>query len=195
MTFNLTDYEENRLLDLSALGTDKLHLMSTLGTESAAGTEVVGGSYAAQTLTFAAAAAGSKATSAALTFTSMPATDVQGWVIKDSAGTNRKWYGLWSPKSGTAQATGDTITATAHGYANTQKVVFQIGYAPTGLAANTTYFVVGSAANTFQVAATSGGVAIDITADSALCQFGVVKVVNATDNFNVASGALTVALD
>lgn len=196
MTYNLTDAEENRLLDLSWLTTDKLHLLSVGSTEAAAGTEVTGGSYAAQTTSgLAAAAAGSKATNAAVSYANMPATDIQGWEIKDSAGTGRKWYGLWSPKTGTAQATGDTITSTAHGYANGQKIVFQSGYAPAGLTANTTYFVVGQTANTFQVAATSGGAAIDITADNSLVQFGVVKTTTAGDTFSIASGALTVSLD
>ena len=199
MSFNLTDTEEARLLDLSLLNTDKLALMAVLGSDSAAGTEVTGGSYARQTLTLAAASttggATSKATSTLTSFTSMPATDVQGWAVYDSAGTGRKWYGLWSPKTGTASATGDTVTSTAHGYTNGQKIVFQSGYTPAGLAANTTYFVVNATTDTFQVAATSGGTAIDITADLSGVQFGVVKTANATDTFNVAAGALTFSLD
>lgn len=174
MPNNLTDVEENRLLDLSLLNTDKLALMSATGSDSSAGTEVTGGSYARQTLTFGAAASGSKANSASLTFSSMPATDVQGWAIYDTAGTGRKWYGVFNPKTGTAQATGDTITSATHGYADGSKVVFQSGYAPAGLTAGTTYFVRDSATNTFKVAATLGGSAIDITANSTLVVVGKV---------------------
>lgn len=193
---NMTDYEENRILDLSWLTTDKLALMSTLGTESAAGTEVTGGSYARQTTgSLAAAASGSKSTSAAVSFTGMPATDCQGWEIYDSAGTNRKWYGLWSRQLGTAQASADTVTVTAHGYLDTQKIVFLTGYAPAGLTANTTYFVRDKTTDTFKVAATSGGTAIDITADSSLIKVGVVKTFNASDTFSIASGDATLSLD
>lgn len=63
---------------------------------------------------------------------------------------------------------GDTIHAAAHGLVNDQRVrVETIPGAPTlptGLAANTTYFVVGTATDTFQLSATQGGGAINITA-------------------------------
>lgn len=194
MPNNLTDYEESRLLDLSLLNTDQLALMSTLGTDSSAGTEVTGGSYARQTLTFAAASGGSKASSAGLSYTSMPATDIQGWAIYDSAGTNRKWYGVFNRTLGTAQASGDTITATAHGLTNTTKIVFQSGYAPTGLSANTTYFVRDATTDTFKVAATSGGTAIDITADAALVVLGLVRTVASGANFSVPSSSIVCSL-
>jgi len=196
MPGNLTDYEENRLLDLSWLTTDKAALMAVLGTDSTTGTEVTGGSYARQTTSsLASASAGSKSTSAALSFTGMPVTDVQGWALFDSAGTNRKWYGLFAETTGTAQATGDTVTATAHGLSNGQKVVFLTGYVPAGLSASTTYFVVGATTNTFQVAATSGGSAIDITADAAKVVFGKVQAVTVGQTLQIASGQLTISMD
>lgn len=194
MPNNLTDAEENRLLDLSALDTDKLALTSVPGTDSAAGTEVTGGSYARQTTTWAAAASGSKSTSATLTFSDMPAGDVLGWALWNSGGTSRKWYGLFSPKSGTAQNTGETITFTAHGYTNGQKVVFQDGYTPAGLTSNTAYFVVGATANTFQVSTTSGGAAVNITADSSLVVFGKVFTLGAGEAFQINSGQITLSL-
>lgn len=64
--------------------------------------------------------------------------------------------------TGTADLTADTITATAHGLADGTQITFSTVVAP--LVAGTTYFVRDSAANTFKVAATSGGVAIDLTA-------------------------------
>jgi len=195
MPNNLTDYEENRLLDLSWLNTDKMALMATLGTDSLAGTEVAGGSYARQTTSsLAAASGGSKSSSAAITFLGLPATDVQGWSIWDSAGTNRKWYGLFTPQQGTATASTDRITITAHGFADGDKIVFQSTYAPAGLTANTTYFVRDKTTNDFKVAATSGGVAIDITADAALVVVGRVATIASGDGFSVASGQATVSL-
>jgi hypothetical protein len=53
------------------------------------------------------------------------------------------------------------VTSTSHGLANGKRVIFQTtGALPTGITANTVYFVVNAAANTFQISATSGGAAI-----------------------------------
>lgn len=62
-------------------------------------------------------------------------------------------------------ATTDVITATAHGLSNGMTIeVYNIGGAlPTGLSAGTTYFVRDAAADTFKVALTAGGTAVDIT--------------------------------
>lgn len=63
----------------------------------------------------------------------------------------------------TAQATGDTITSTAHGIANNEVVYLTDLVGGAGLTASTPYYVIGTAANTFQVATTPGGSAVDIT--------------------------------
>lgn len=62
-------------------------------------------------------------------------------------------------------ATTDVITAAAHGLSNGMTIeVYNIGGAlPTGLSAGTTYFVRDAAADTFKVALTAGGGAVDIT--------------------------------
>jgi hypothetical protein len=53
------------------------------------------------------------------------------------------------------------VTSTSHGLANGKRVILQTtGALPTGITANTVYFVVNAAANTFQISATSGGAAI-----------------------------------
>lgn len=53
------------------------------------------------------------------------------------------------------------VTSSSHGLANGKRVIFQTtGALPTGITANTVYFVVNAAANTFQISATSGGAAI-----------------------------------
>jgi hypothetical protein len=53
------------------------------------------------------------------------------------------------------------VTSTSHGLANGRRVIFQTtGALPTGITANTVYFVINAAANTFQISATSGGAAI-----------------------------------
>lgn len=117
MSGNLSDGEENRLLDAS-LGTAafvaptapiKVALMTVAGNDATPGTEVVGGSYARQSVTFAAAAAGSASNSGAVTFLNMPTCTVVGIEIYDSAGSPRRiWYGpLASPRS---FVLGDTFT-------------------------------------------------------------------------------------
>lgn len=75
-----------------------------------------------------------------------------------------------TPKNFVAIASTDLIYCPSHGYADTNKVVFVYGTAPTGTVAGTTYFVRDSTADTFKLAATAGGVAIDLTgAASAGC--------------------------
>lgn len=59
----------------------------------------------------------------------------------------------------------DTITKSSHGYSDGQAVYLTTtGVLPTGLSTNLTYFMVSTATNTFKLALTVGGSAIDITA-------------------------------
>lgn len=199
MPENLTDYEERRLLDLSVVAGDYVALLAVAGTDSALGTEVAGGTYGRAAASFAAATTDSgvstRKSSAPHLFLDMPAGEVQGWAILSavSAG-DRKWHGLFQEKVVAAAATGDTLTFTAHGWVDDQKVVFQSGYTPAGLAANTTYFVVGATANTFQVAATLGGAALDITADMANAVVGAVATANAGEVFAIPTDSLVLSL-
>jgi hypothetical protein len=56
-----------------------------------------------------------------------------------------------------------SINITAHGLANDTMVRINYSTAPTGLSNSTTYYVVNAAANTFNLSATSGGAAINMT--------------------------------
>lgn len=95
MANNMTDQLELKLLDLAngvttaapVTGPMKLALLTTLGSDSSAGVEVSGGSYARQTITFAAASGGASSNTNAITFNGMPACTVVGMAIYDSAGT------------------------------------------------------------------------------------------------------------
>lgn len=62
-------------------------------------------------------------------------------------------------------ASGDTVTKTAHGLSNGASVRLSSIASATGVNSTDPYFVVGAAANTFQLALTNGGAAVDITAD------------------------------
>ena len=68
-------------------------------------------------------------------------------------------------KTFTANPVTDTLTSVMHGFVNGDKVTLQNtgGQLPAGLNLNSEYFIITAAANTFQLARTSGGTAIDIT--------------------------------
>jgi prepilin-type N-terminal cleavage/methylation domain-containing protein len=64
-------------------------------------------------------------------------------------------------------ASNDLITIPNHGFTNGDPVVFQgDGTIAGGLSKSTTYYVIDTATNTFKVASTAGGTAIDLTSDS-----------------------------
>ena len=114
---NLTDTSENLMLDwVNGVGTPtrpttplKVALVTANGTDSAAGTEVTGGSYARQNVTFTAAAAGATSNNAAISYTNMPAVTVVGVEVWDSAATPvRLWHGALTANK-TLNA-GDTFT-------------------------------------------------------------------------------------
>lgn len=90
----------------------KVALVTAAGSDSAAGTEVVGGSYARQNLAVPASVAGATANSADVVFTGMPAATVVGVEIWDSAGAPvRLWYGPLAASR--TVAAGDELRITA----------------------------------------------------------------------------------
>lgn len=97
MADNLPNTIENQLLD-ALVGTAaysvttpiKLALMTANGNDSTPGTEVTGGSYARQDITFSSASNGSIANASAISFTGMPACTVVGIEIWDSAGSPKR---------------------------------------------------------------------------------------------------------
>jgi hypothetical protein len=115
----LSNTGENRALDFILGNTAtapttplKVALVTAGGTDTTAGTEVTGGSYARQTITAAAAVNGATANSADLVFSGMPAATVVGVEIWDSAGTPvRLWYGNLSASR--TVAAGDELRLTA----------------------------------------------------------------------------------
>lgn len=115
MADNLPNTIENQLLD-ALVGTAsytvttpiQLALMTANGSDSAAGTEVSGGSYARQTIAFGSASGGQIANNAVINFTGMPAATVVGIEIYDSAGTPKRLaYGALTANKTTAS--GDTL--------------------------------------------------------------------------------------
>lgn len=119
MAGNITDAAELLMLDwINNVGSPtrppglSVRLMTANGSDSSAGTEVTGGSYTAQSVTFSAASAGAASNTADLNFTSMPATTVVGLEVWDTSGTPRRiWYGALSASKTTNS--GDTFTIAA----------------------------------------------------------------------------------
>lgn len=115
MADNLPDQIENELLD-ALFGTTafsvttpvKVALMTANGNDSTPGTEVTGGGYSRQTVTFSAAASGSTSNAAAVEFTNMPACTVVGIEIYDSAGTPKR-LAFGALTSSKTLSSGDTL--------------------------------------------------------------------------------------
>jgi hypothetical protein len=141
--------------------------------------EISGGApaYARRVVTFAAADAGSRAQTGTAVF------DIP-------AGATARYFAFWDALTGgnclgyhpiggagfaarefVVDAAADLIRVPAHGYANTDTIVFAGGAAPGGLTEGTVFFVVGATTDTIQVAAAGGGAAIDLTSQAAdACQ-------------------------
>jgi hypothetical protein len=205
---NLTDNAESRVLNWLTGNTTtapttplKARLMTALGSDSAAGTEVTGGTYAAPTIAFGSSTGGAAATNSAdVDATGMPNTDaapVLGIEIWDTAGTPFRWW--WGPLSGgsySVVASTDIFTATAHGLSAGDRVAFATGNVPTGLAANTAYYVIATnlAANTFMLSATSGGATVNVTADGSGTYIRA-RATASGDTFRLASGTVSLSID
>ncbi len=174
---------KNRMLDAwasTASGAPVTHSSLHSGIPNDSGSnEISGGSpaYARKAVAFAAASTGS---------VDKDATDP----IFDVPGSTTVFYaGFWTASTagvfmgyapinggtvegyGTAAATGDAVTSYAHGLANDDRITTRApigGSLPTGLSATVLYYIVNATTDTFKVALTSGGSAIDITLDGEL---------------------------
>lgn len=115
MAGNLTDYLENKLID-HFLGTTTytkpssvyVGLYTVAPSDSSAGTEVTGGSYARQSASFTASSGGATSNSSNIDFTGMPACTVVAIGISDAStsGNLLLWGTLSSNK---ALDAGDTL--------------------------------------------------------------------------------------
>lgn len=173
---------------------------------TAAATEATGGSpaYARVAVTWAAAASGQRSNSGALTI-DVPA-GTYGFLTYWTAltGNSGTQYRGWAPINGSvkgfgtidaADLTANTITSNSHGLVNTDRVLFCNVFAetiPGGLIEGAAYFVVGAATDTFQVALTSGGAAVDLVTTQGEVYFQKVipEVFGAQGQITVAAGAI-----
>lgn len=165
------------------------------------GTEVTGGSYARQAVTWAAAgtpAAGQSGNTGALTIPIPVSTTPVALGLYDALSAGNLLGIVPYGSSGqlvdgvATVATSDTFTSVAHGLTTDDRVWFTTitgDTLPTGLSSTTLYFVraTGLTADTFTIATTSGGAAVDITA-AGECAFW-----KTVPNTFASAGNLTVA--
>lgn len=150
--------------------------------------EISGGSpaYARKAGTLAAESGGARALSASVTGFDVPAGTVVKWITAwtaSTAGSCRASAPAGSTKKGvgTLQSSDDIIRSDAHGIVLDERVVFypMNGEAlPTGLVEGTDYFAITITTDTYQVSATQGGAAINLTGDG---EFRFQNMVPATD--------------
>lgn len=88
--------------------------------------------------------------------------NIDSLVVYDSKGYHAA-YSLSAAVTFTAAT--DVVNLTGHGLSNGDRVVFSSIATTTAIVPNVQYYVVSSAANTFKVAASSGGSAIDLDLD------------------------------
>jgi hypothetical protein len=113
---NLSDYLENALLNAVLRATSYtspttvyLALFTTPTSDAAPGTEVSGGSYARQAVTFAAPSGGLASNSGVITFSNMPACTITHSAIMDAlTGGNMLFQG--SLPSARTLAVADSVT-------------------------------------------------------------------------------------
>jgi hypothetical protein len=171
--------------------------------------EVTGGTYTRQAAGFTAASSSHTDNGGLLSFTLMPAVAAPGVVytgVWDAVTAGNFLYGgpltpaSQLTNSFTALASSDVITAYAHGLTTNDMVEFETAEGtalPAGITAGTIYYVIATGLTTdvFEVSATLGGGALNITANGQ----GIVrkvsgKTTNAGDTFQLATGDLDLTL-
>lgn len=151
---------KNTMLDAISIDAISAHSAFPGGTGA---NEFSGGGYSRPAVTFAAATGGTRSLSSASNIT-VP------------AGQTVRWLGLWGagvfkgyapnagvPKEFIATPSTDVVMCQAHGYVDTNKIVFYGDTTPAGLTEGTVYYVRDATTDTFKVAASAGGAAIDLT--------------------------------
>jgi hypothetical protein len=132
--------------------------------------EVSGGTpaYTSKAITYGVSTAGEarQIISGATTFDVPPCT-VRWVTVWDSANMLFVSPNGGAPREFSAELASNVLTVPAHGWADDDPIVFYMSTPPAGLTAGTVYYVINSTVDTFQVSATVGGAAINLTAQAA----------------------------
>lgn len=146
------------------------HLSAHTAYSSSGANEVTGGSpaYARKSVTYAAASGEARAASNTPTF-DIPASTTVRFIGMWDAVTAGNFLGMIAnggdEKEFSVDLTADTVKVPAHGWSADQKIVFVGDTVPGGLTEGTVYFVRSPATDSFQVGATAGGAAINLTSE------------------------------
>lgn len=155
---------------LGALALERISLHTAFPGQTGAN-EVTGGAYTRGVSTFGAAAAGTRSLSASVAI-SVPATSV-AWVGNwNAAGTKFNAYSPngGDPKEFQVDAATDVVRCPAHGFTDGRTIAFYGDTVPSPLTEGQIYYARDCTTETFKVAASSGGAAIDLTtAGGAAC--------------------------
>lgn len=139
-------------------------------------TEVAGGSYARQAVTWAAAGSGKSLNSGSIAIPIPAGTTVQSLGLFDASSAGNLLAVIGYGSSGqtnqglfTVDASTDLLLSKAHGLTTDDRVFSSTVNAesiPTGIVVGTLYFVLASGLTTdaFKISTTSGGSALDVTA-------------------------------
>ncbi len=213
---SLSNYAENAVgnhilrggtAPMTAVAQAYLHLYAANPTEADSATELTtAGGYAPQAINFTAPTNGVFPNSNLVNFGTSTAaySGAAAYVgIRDSATPNAGNLLLYGPNVSStpvdyvAVASTDIFTSPGHGFVNTDLVVpFDSDTMPTGINADTRYFVVTSTTDTFQLSLTSGGAAINITANGAgkIAKDGTQTVTGINQSITVPIANLTASL-
>jgi hypothetical protein len=166
--------------------------------------EVSGGGYARQKCLFLGPSTGIKTSSEIVNFTLMPSATVIAFALWDALSAGNPLYIGWLGAVGEGpkpficdDVAADTIKAPVHGYGDGDRVFISVEIgattAPAPLVSGTVYFVRSADADAFQLSATSGGAAINITGKgSGLVQRVTPKIINGGDTLTLQPGQLSV---
>lgn len=212
-----SDYLEGALLDHIFRNTNYTRpaniyvaLYTGAPTDAGGGTEVSGGSYARQAVATGASSGwnapsgGLVDNNAAITFPTATANwgKIVAAALLDASSSGNLLFWAWLSNTrfgATALASSDAFTSPSHTLANDDQVILKAagGTAlPTGVSADTLYYVVGVSGSTFQLATTQGGSAINLTADGAAIVYKLNwKQVNNNDIFKFNAGDLDIVFD
>ncbi len=143
---------------------------------TSAGVELTGNGYARVAITnnttnFANTSSRQKLLQVAQAFAAATAnwSTVDGWALYDASTNGTAWVSgdmADLPVLAIGDASADTLTSSSHGFTVNQAVRVEAPTGqslPAGLSASTSYYVVNPTTNTFQLSATQGGSAIDLT--------------------------------
>lgn len=193
----LTTEGRNDLLTNGLTAFTHLGAMTDLGT-----TEVSGGSYARQAVTWTTAAAGVRDNNAQISIPIPAGVTVVVGSIHDAltAGNLEGWFGIGQNlKRGVGSVdtiANNLIESDGHGLVDTNRVFVTTiaGEAlPAGLSATTLYYVVSAATDAFGLSLTSGGALVDITGLGEMAWFQTIpETFGSAGNIVIATGNLDI---